>query len=78
MWQDNKYLKLDEQVAILLTRLPFGSTPAPAEFCITLEIVFDLANDLLYCDRWDPQNLPSPYATELPPAEQLPSELEYD
>ena len=46
MWE-NSYQKSEEQEAILLTRLPFGSSPAPAEFCITSETVFDLKNDLI-------------------------------
>ena len=54
------------QVAVLLTRLPFGSSPAPSEFCITSEIAFDLAGDLLHCKRWNPKTLPSPYADRLP------------
>ena len=77
MWQENQYIKSEDQVAVLLTRLPFGSTPAPSEFCITSEIVFDLANDLLHCDRWDPSNLPSPYANDLPQVERLPSDMTF-
>ena len=48
MWT-NHYQKSDKQVAILITRLPFGSAPAPGEICITSETVFDLANDLIHC-----------------------------
>ena len=48
------YKKTKDTVAILLTRLPFGSSPAPSEFCVTSETTFDLANDLLYCEQWDP------------------------
>lgn len=70
MWQGT-YQKSDEQVGVLLTRLPFGSSPAPAEFCVASETVFDLANDLLYCQHWDPLKLPSPYADELPSPERL-------
>ena len=69
MWQ-NTYQKSEDQTAIFLTCLPFGSSPAPAEFCVTSETVFDLANDLLYCEKWDPSKLPSPYA-ELPTPERL-------
>ena len=64
------YEKTKDTVAILLTRLPFGSSPAPSEFCVTSETTFDLANDLLYCEQWDPGTLPSPYANELPPPQQ--------
>ncbi len=37
-----------------------------------METVFDLANDLLYCQKWDPDSLPSPYANHLPEPECLP------
>ena len=47
IWQENVYHKSKDQIEILLTRLPFGSSPAPEEFCKTSETVFDLANDLL-------------------------------
>ena len=64
MWK-NQYKKSDNQVAILLTRLPFGSAPAPGEFCITSETVFDLANDLIQFKEWYPLVLPYPYAQQL-------------
>jgi len=76
MWE-GQYQKSDDQVAVLLTRLPFGSTPAPAEFCITSEIVFDLANDLLNCQQWDPEVLPSPYTNELPATERLEDDIPF-
>ena len=65
MWT-NQYQKSDDQVEILLTRLPFGSAPDPGEFCITSETVLDLGNDLIHCEEWDPLFLPSPYAHQLP------------
>ena len=39
--------------------------------------MFDLTNNLLYCQHWGPLSLPSPYADELPQAERLHSDLEY-
>ena len=62
----NQYHKSDDQVATLLTRLPFGSASPPGEFCITSETAFDLANDLIHCKEWDPLVLPSPYKKYLP------------
>ena len=76
MWND-QYHKSSEQVAVLLTRLPFGSSPAPAEFCVTSEMAFDLAGDLLNCDQWDPEILPSPYASQLPMPALLPAATEF-
>ena len=76
MWQ-GKYLQSQDQIVVLLARLPFGSFTAPAEFCIASETVFDLANDLLYCKHWDPVKLPSPYANELPNPEQLSPDIPF-
>ena len=47
MWTNN-YQTSEDQVEILITRLLFGSAPAPGEFCITYETVFDLANALIH------------------------------
>ena len=33
--------------------------------------MFDLSNDLLFCQQWDPLKLPSPYADALPPPVRL-------
>ena len=49
----------------------FGSPPAPAEFCTTSESVFDLANNLLLCNNWDPKSLSSPYMADLPELERM-------
>ena len=64
MWQGP--IEESNQVGLVLTRLPFGASPAPPNFCRTSEIVFDLANDLLVCEPWDPIAMPSPHASLLP------------
>ncbi|KAL9189303.1 hypothetical protein ACHAXT_011793 [Thalassiosira profunda] len=64
-------------IGLLLTRLPFGSSPAPAEFSICSETVFDLAGDLLLCPKWDPSTLPSPYIDRIPPPGRLPDETPF-
>ena len=56
----NHYRKSDDQVSILLTRLPFGSAPAPGKFCITSETVFELSNDLIHCKEREPLVLTYP------------------
>lgn len=61
----------DDFIGSILTRLPFGSTPAPAEFSILSETIFDLASDLLLCPLWDPDTLPSPYDKYLPPPQRI-------
>ncbi|KAL7524470.1 hypothetical protein ACHAWF_000960 [Thalassiosira exigua] len=67
----------EEFIGSILTRLPFGSSPAPPEFSICSETIFDLANDLPHCPYWDPDTLPSPYTNDLPPPERLPDEIPY-
>lgn len=80
-WTTNEHdesgTKSSKFIGMLLTRLPFGSSPAPAEFSICSEIVFDLANDLLHCIKWDPSKLPSPYIDNLPEPERLAPELPF-
>jgi hypothetical protein len=49
-----------EEIAVALGRLPFGSMPAPAECSNCSDITFDLANDLMNCNHWDPSEYPSP------------------
>ena len=61
-----KCIAIWKSIASILLRLPFGSSPAPSEFCVTSEIVFDLGNDLLQCEQWDPATLPTPYNEALP------------
>ena len=58
-------------IASILTRLPFGSSPAPSEFSNGPETIFDLANDLLHCPHWDPEELPSPHIDKLPQPERM-------
>ena len=48
-------------LAYLLTRLPFGSSPAPAIFSIISDGATDLANDLASDPTWDTNSLQSRY-----------------
>lgn len=57
----------DDEIAIALQRLPFGSNPAPAEFSNGSDITFDLASDLMNCELWDTDDLPCPLRDEIPP-----------
>jgi hypothetical protein len=69
--EDKQGNKNDKFIASILTRLPFGSSPAPCEFSNCSETIFDLANDLLHCHHWDPEELPSPYIDKLPDPERM-------
>ena len=72
---DNKQQK--KFIGTLLTRLPFGSSPAPAEFSTVSETIFDLASDLLQCPYWDTSTLPSPYSKDLLDPEYLPKTIPF-
>ena len=69
--------KEKQGIAVALARLPFGSSPAPAEFSNCSDITFDLANDLLYCSQWDPQELPCPLHDQIPPPKRLPDDTPF-
>jgi hypothetical protein len=64
-------------IGTILTRLPFGSTPAPAEFSTVSETIFDLASDLLLCPYWNPDELPSPYDKNLPPPKRIEDDIPF-
>ncbi|EJK51559.1 hypothetical protein THAOC_29257, partial [Thalassiosira oceanica] len=75
MWKGEASEK--NSVGLVLTRLPFGSSPAPDKFCTVSETVFDLGGDLLTCDEWDPTALPSPYADVIPQPKRLDDEIPF-
>lgn len=57
------------------TRLTFGGTPCPNQFCLASELCTDLANDLLQCKEWDPKILASPHAGKVGKTSYLDSDL---
>ena len=67
----------NKEIATILSRLPFGSNPAPAEFSICSDITFDLASDLMNCKLWDPDSLPCPLRDEIPPPVRLPDNIPF-
>ena len=60
---------VDEQ-AFLCLRLPFGTTPAPAEYTTISEAAIDLGNNLLQDQSWDTNDLNSPHRSLLPTEEK--------
>ena len=48
-----------QEIAYLLTRLPFGSAPAPGFFSVISDSATDLASDLAVDPTWDPMVLQS-------------------
>ena len=49
------------ELDFLCLRLPFCTTPAPAEYTAASEAAIDLGNDLLQDQSWDTDDLNSPY-----------------
>ncbi len=52
-------------------RLTFGGSPCPNEFCIVSEICADIANDLMHCPDWSPEEIHSPHKSLLQPSHYL-------
>ena len=53
-----------------LPGLPFGNTPAPAEFTTFSEAEIDLGNDLLQDESWDTDDINSSHRSLLPQEEK--------
>ena len=49
------------ELACLCLRLPFDTTPAPAEYTTVSEASIDLGNNLLWDESWDTDYLNSPH-----------------
>ena len=59
-----------DELAFLCLGLPFGTTPAPAEYTTVSEATIDLGNDLLRDESWDTYDLNSPHLYLLPQEEK--------
>ena len=66
-----------EDIAYLLTRLPFGGAPAPGIHDVASNIVADLAQSLEDDPTWHPEYLHSPYAEDIPPPMRLPEDTPF-
>ena len=56
-------------IAYILFRLPFGSSPAPSNFCLISEFVIDLAQMIAKDPTWNPRRLFNPNNNKIPPPE---------
>ena len=56
-------------IAYVLFRLPFGSSPAPGNFCLVSEFVIDLAQLIATDATWDPAKLFNPNRDKIPKPE---------
>ncbi len=50
-----------KEFALPSLRLTFGGSPCPNEFCVVSELCTDLANDILHCPHWDPNQDKPPH-----------------
>ena len=62
-----------KEIAYILGRLPFGSSPAPSFFSIISDAIGDVAQDLSLDPHWDPATLKSPYPIDTTPTSEPPS-----
>ena len=49
-----------KRIAYILLRLPFGVANGPSDFSLISEPIFDLTNDILRDETWDPTDIHSP------------------
>ena len=56
-----------EGIAYIETRLPFGAAAGPSIFSTVSEAIFDLVNDLLSDETWNPTTLHAPEKTTFSP-----------
>ena len=59
-----------DELAFLYLRLPFGTTPAPAEYTTVSEAAIDLGNYLLRDESWDTYDLNPTHRSLLPQEEK--------
>ena len=67
----------EEEIAIISLRLTFGGSVCPAEWCVISEAATDLANAILHHPSWDPSELFSPLAKDIPKRIDLPDDVPF-
>ena len=55
-----------DDIAYISLRLNFGGSPCPPLWCSMLEIITDLANDILVSANWDTSRTHSPHRAQIP------------
>ena len=63
-------ISIVDELDLLCLRLPFGATPAPAEYTTVSEAEIDLGKDLLQDESWDTDDLNSLHQSLLPQEEK--------
>ena len=54
-----------EDYLLLSSRLPFGVSPCPPQFCLISDMITDSINDLIELKYWNPAELASDYVHKI-------------
>ena len=73
-----KQITIVNGIGYVTVRFPFGSKPAPVIYSTTSDCFFDLANDILRDDAWDPETLHAKIKTRLPAQEKLDDSIPFE
>ena len=66
-----------QDLAFLALRLTFGGSFCPPAWTAISEMMTDLANDILHCPDWDPNESHSPMQDDLPTPRPLPDDIPF-
>lgn len=66
-----------QDLAFLALRLTFGGSFCPPMWTAISEMMTDLANNILHCPDWDPNELHSPMQDKLPEPRPLPDDMPF-
>ena len=66
-----------KDTAYLLLRLPFGVSAGPSMYSLISEAIFDLTNDLLMDQAWNPDTLRSPHHDHFQPPQPLDKNIKF-
>ena len=65
-------VRIKENWYILIsTRLPFGGSSCPPDFCLLSDIMCDTMNDVLLCEEWDETKVSSKFSDFIPEDEEI-------
>jgi hypothetical protein len=66
-----------DEIAYIALCLTFGGSPNPPTWCAFSEMVTDLSNEIMLCDRWEPSELHSPAQQSTPEPGQMADEVAF-
>ena len=72
-----KQITIVKHIAFVTVRLPFGSKPAPVIYSTASDVLFDLANDILRDEAWDPNTFHAKTKDKLPTKEVLDESIHF-